>query len=373
MRFFFRCLFLLFAVSVWQPRIFAANTEAMQLKHLNKKITTLKSSIDNVRQHRQNTQQLLAAAETKLGKMDTRLAKINRQLRQSQSSIQNYADKIAANQRQLQSEQTALADQLRRLYYLGQQPALKALLNPEDSRTTRRLLVYYKSLNVALNDKINALEQTQLSIRNNQLAKQGEVARLKRLHTALSSGRKKQDKVQRQRQHLLAQLDITITNKREQLQQLVLNKNALEKTLQKLGKESVQTQQRFKALAGKMQWPVSGRLSQQYNVAISGSELRTNGVVIAAATNSPVRAVAPGRVVFARWLAGYGLLIIINHGSGYMTLYGRNHSLLKSVGDSVKAGEIIASSGQTGGFRVPGLYFAIRHDGTPLDPSRWCS
>ena len=95
--------------------------------------------------------------------------------------------------------------------------------------------------------------------------------------------------------------------------------------------------------------------------------------MISGKAGQPVRAVAAGKIIFSRWLAGYGLLIIVDHGHGYMSLYGRNSSLLKTVGNTVNKGEIIAESGQTGGYNKPGLYFAIRHDGKSINPARWCS
>lgn len=95
---------------------------------------------------------------------------------------------------------------------------------------------------------------------------------------------------------------------------------------------------------------------------IENSELRANGVLIAAPMDQAVRAIAPGKVIFAKWLTGYGLLLIIDHGNHYLSLYGRNHILFKQEGDTVSAGEQVASVGNTGGYQSSSLYFALRHN-----------
>jgi len=129
----------------------------------------------------------------------------------------------------------------------------------------------------------------------------------------------------------------------------------------------------FSAARGKLPWPVNGRLLARFGDA-RGSDARAkwDGVMISANPGTQVRAVHGGRVVFADWLRGAGLLVILDHGNGYLSLYGHNQSLLKSAGDIVKAGEAISTVGDSGGQDAAGLYFAIRQQGRPTDPSQWC-
>ena len=129
----------------------------------------------------------------------------------------------------------------------------------------------------------------------------------------------------------------------------------------------------FSAARGKLPWPVNGRLLARFGDA-RGSDARAkwDGVMISANPGTQVRAVHGGRVVFADWLRGAGLLVILDHGNGYLSLYGHNQSLLKSAGDIVKAGEAISTVGDSGGQDAAGLYFAIRQQGRPADPSQWC-
>lgn len=147
-----------------------------------------------------------------------------------------------------------------------------------------------------------------------------------------------------------------------------LNKRAAKKA--KTEVEPVVSGKSFSELRGHLPWPVRGRMLKTYGS--SRFEGRWDGVLIGAGAGQEVRAVAGGRVVYAAWLRSYGLLTIVNHGNGYMTVYAFNESLYKDVGANVKAGEVIASVGQSGGQSEPGLYFEIRQQGKPLDPGRWC-
>ena len=129
----------------------------------------------------------------------------------------------------------------------------------------------------------------------------------------------------------------------------------------------------FSSARGKLPWPVNGRLLARFGETRGGdSRTKWDGVMISASPGSQVRAVHGGRVVFADWLRGAGLLVILDHGNGYLSLYGHNQSLLKSAGDVVKAGEAISTVGNSGGQDSSGLYFAIRQQGRPSDPAQWC-
>ena len=129
----------------------------------------------------------------------------------------------------------------------------------------------------------------------------------------------------------------------------------------------------FAQARGKLPWPVDGRLLARFGTPRSDSRLKWDGVLIGAPAGTRVRAIHDGRVVFADWLRGAGLLLIVDHGGGYLSLYGHNQSLLKGAGERVRAGEAIATVGSSGGQDSPALYFAIRQQGQPSDPLRWCS
>ena len=344
----------------------------LKLKNLNNNINQLKTTIDSARQRLSSTQHKLAIAETKLGSINKRLHNTNKKLQKSRNSINSLESGLQQSRSELKKQQSALQDQLKHIYYLGRQPALKALLEHNNDETAR-FLVYFQKLNADIKLKISGLNQTLQKISNNQTKQQLEYKKLKHLQQQIKSDHSAQSKTLNKRQHLMRQLNIVIANKKEQLSTLLNNKRALEDTIYHLAKNNYQTADNLSKLQGKLPWPVPGKITQTFNATIAGSQLRTNGIVISGKAGQPVRAVAAGKIIFSRWLAGYGLLIIVDHGHGYMSLYGRNSSLLKTVGNTVNKGEIIAESGQTGGYNKPGLYFAIRHDGKSINPARWCS
>ncbi|MFZ8891059.1 MAG: murein hydrolase activator EnvC family protein, partial [Pseudomonadales bacterium] len=123
---------------------------------------------------------------------------------------------------------------------------------------------------------------------------------------------------------------------------------------------------------GTFPWPLEGRVLQAFGAPLEAGQLRANGLRIGAEEGTPVRAIARGQVVFADWLRGFGLMIIIDHGEGWLSLYGQAESLLYREGQQVEAGEIIATAGRSGGARSAGLWFELRQNGAPQDPIRWC-
>jgi len=129
----------------------------------------------------------------------------------------------------------------------------------------------------------------------------------------------------------------------------------------------------FAKLKRKLPWPVAGKLAAGFGDRREVGDLRWRGAFIAASANRDVRAVAHGRVVFADWLRGFGLLIIVDHGDEYMTLYGHNQALYKAVGERVAPGDVVASVGDTGGMDRSGVYFELRHKGEPQNPQNWCA
>jgi len=193
-----------------------------------------------------------------------------------------------------------------------------------------------------------------------------------------------QDKLQRQqklkqlsttRNTVLIKLDQQISSRQQRLIALQNDKTRLEELFNQLGYQQnipVQPPLPFTSMAGKLHWPTKGKISEHYDETIGNSELKSSGVLIDAPTGQNVYAIYPGKIVFADWLKGFGLLMIVDHGNGYMTLYARNNAIFYHVGDFVNKGDIIAQVGQTGGYPESGLYFEIRKDGNPINPEQWC-
>ena len=188
-----------------------------------------------------------------------------------------------------------------------------------------------------------------------------------------------------ERKRVLVSLTSRVQGREQQLSALQGQQAALERLLEQLRAQSLQQSMRrpaspslepqdlasvFGRLRGQLDWPVQGRVVAVYGQR-SGSGVPSDGMLIDTARDSPVRAVAAGRVVYADWLPGLGLLMIVDHGAGYLSLYGHNDRLYRAVGAQVTPGEVIAAAGDTGGRPLPQLYFEIRRDGRPVDPAPW--
>jgi septal ring factor EnvC (AmiA/AmiB activator) len=235
------------------------------------------------------------------------------------------------------------------------------------------MLVYYRYLNQARSDAIGKIKTLRDQLQNNIDTEQKQYHTLVSLQQKQVHEKKSLENVGKQRQEIMSKISAGISDKSVKLQRLVRNKERLEAMISALQKQSTQASAGFSKKRGGLNLPTDGIITARYGTQIEQSELRWTGVLIKAKENSPVYAIAGGKVVFAKWMEGYGLLMIIDHGGGYMSLYGRNRYLYKQVGDRVRSGEEIAAVGNSGGFEQPALYFGLRHNGQPVNPLTWCN
>jgi len=345
------------------------------LQRINHKISSVTSLLKRDKSKRSQLQKTLAKTETRSGQVamqlhttQTKIKKQQKQLRILQKNEKNY-------QRQLQSQQQLLAKQLRANYLLGRNPYLQILLNEKDLSKVSRTLTYYHYLNDERANTINSLQTTLKNLQTLNQQIDSNIHALTTLEGQQLNEKSSISSLRAQRKRVISKLNKRILTRKQKLQQLQNNKSQLESTIAKLQHQTIAsgfTNAPFTKQKGKLPWPTLGSVVNLYGKQINHSQLTWSGILIKAKENTDVHAVAPGNVIFSKWLAGYGLLLIISHNNGYMTLYGRNHYLYKKVGDTVKAGELIAKVGRSGGYKQPALYFAIRHNGTPINPMRWC-
>jgi septal ring factor EnvC (AmiA/AmiB activator) len=238
--------------------------------------------------------------------------------------------------------------------------------------------VYQRYLQAARIGRINALNAELEELTRLERTIDRKASALRRLRREKSEIRQHLDINRREHEALLAHLDTEIEDGETTLARMRGDEQKLEALVAGLREElesipALEEQaQSFASLRGTLQWPSSGRLLHQFGAKRESDNQSWQGVLIGTDTGAPVTAVSHGRVAFADWLRGFGLLLIIDHGEGYMSLYGRNQSLFKEVGDWVAAGELIAVVGTSGGEEETGLYFEIRNNGIPMNPARWC-
>ena len=323
-------------------------------------------------------------ARNELSRLEKRLAANHRKLaeardlqRKAQREREALIEQRQAIERDIAKDLGLAAQVLRAAYANGHQPALKLLLNQQDPQRIARAMGYLSY--------INRERQKTLEHARQQLDKLADIyAKLERsqqdlsgLQTSIEEQNARLKSTRSLRAALLTSLNKSIERSKNRLAQLKGDEKRLRKLLEQLDNALTDipgdlAEQAVRQFRGKLPWPTKGKLLVRYGQTKSDGSLHWNGVMIGAKAGQPVYAIARGRVVFADWLRGQGLLLIIDHGDGLMSLYGHNQSLYKSVGDWINPGELISSVGDTGGQVQPALYFEIRDQGRPRNPKKWC-
>ena len=352
----------------------------------------------------------LKKLEKHYGELINAVNTLKAQIVQYEHSLQDIRNKITATQRDLRSQQQGLEGLIKAVAAMGSKDNLTVFLTPDDPTLSSRMRVYYDYVSKARLQKLQLIEQDFQTLRQLEAQKDSETQLIQQ---ALAEKQQETDHLQQiklQREKVLAEIKTQFVDKQEQLQRLEHDARKLEALLASLPKSddnggrsvtvvrealtprpptpapvsdthepqkhvdvSLSTQvgdQSFEAFKGKLPWPVQGAITEHFGS--KRYEMNWDGVVINAHEGAEVRAVAAGRVVYADWLRGYGLMVIIDHGKGYISLYAFNQSINKSAGAHVRAGEMLATVGRSGGRSGPALYFGIRNRGVPLNPEHWC-
>ena len=354
--------------------IVQADTEAMQ------RLVVQKDNLLN----------LLSVIDKQYGDTAAVLKKLQAQIEQKRNSLDLIRQDISNCQRDVDKLRKELIEQIRVAYAFGQKDKLKLLLNQQDLAVSGRMMHYFNYFN---KDRLKKLADLDAAFeRLDKLDKQRE-AEAAILEKDLESKKSEQLallEAKKKRSNIIDKMGSDYSSPEQQLSELQESENSLrhlvsslpgaEKEGSLIGNKAVTTTTEkqsefvknvdFSSLKGKLSWPVTGQLSHKFGSA--RTVVTWDGVLIDANEGVEVKAVTRGTVVFAEWLRGYGLMIILDHGQGYKTLYAFNQSLYKKTGDSVEAGEVIASVGQSGGRSKAGLYFGIRSKGVPVDPLEWC-
>lgn len=369
---------LLFAGAVQAAGSDQAAARQLQLKQLRARIAGLQATLDREVRRRGQVQQQLRDSETRLAGLSAGLRRVQRSLAQAQARLTGLQRQQQQQQKLLGRQQQALAAQIRATYMQGRDSQLKLLLNAEDPASIERLLAYYDYFNKARAARIQAV-RVQLDALvniNAQVQQQLQQLTTLRAQRAQALAQVKQERDARQR--ALATLNAGIHSRSQRLARLREDERSLEDLIANLQQTlsdipaDLEGHHRFASLRGRLLWPVDGRVIQSFGAPIAGGRMRAQGDLIAAPLGTPVRAIAYGRVVFADWLPHFGLLVIVDHGDGYLSIYAHNQSVYVQVGDWVRAGETLATLGDSGGQNQPALYFEIRHQNIALNPYDWC-
>ncbi|WP_421220863.1 murein hydrolase activator EnvC [Aeromonas enteropelogenes] len=389
-------------------------TMQTQIKEQQKTIKLSKQELTKLNAQLKADEQAISAAAAKLNQT-------KQQLKQNQQKLAGLQQDKLDLEEQAKHQKQLLARQAESAFQAGSHDYLKLLLNQQDPAKLSRSLDYYDYLNKARIEAIEALRATRTKLAKNQLATKETESRLQALlseqqehHQALLASQQSRAKVRNQLQQ-------SVQDDEQKLAKLVKAEKALKARLEELRRKREEQerrererlaklkaeQERQRKLAeqrraeeqanqqkvaskepessssisgaghysglktnGNLRWPVQGPILISYGSPRT-AQLKWKGTLIGASEGTQVKAVAPGQVVYADWLDGFGMLLVIDHGRGYMSLYGHNQSLLRQVGQNVEQGEPVALVGDSGGQDRPGLYFEIRYQGEAINPAKW--
>lgn len=408
-----RALAVIFLTVLLTPALADEKRDAQkQLDAARADVSELKQLLEKLQQEKSGVQKDLKKTESEMGQLEKQVKDLQQDLKHSEEEIQRLDSEKKKLQGARLEQQRLIGIQARAAYQSGRQEYVKLLLNQQNPEKFSRTLTYYDYLSEARMEQLGAFNETLRQLANVEMEIVNQQNQLLEQKSALDGRRKQLASVRQERQLALAKLskefsarDQKLKARQQEQANLARVLKTIEATLARQAREAEAARQQallaereaqsrspakaassgplvssgasfggpFAKARGKLPWPVNGRLVARYGTP-RGGDARTkwDGVLIGAAAGSQVQAVHGGRVVFADWLRGAGLLVILDHGNGYLSLYGHNQSLLKNAGDVVKAGEAISTVGNSGGQEASALYFAIRQQGRPIDPAQWC-
>lgn len=347
------------------------------MQELKAEITRINREISSASARRDTLQGQLRQAEKDKARLQREIAANRSEIGRQQGKLTALQADQAALEKARQEQAARVAVELRTAWQMGQQGQVKVLLNQESPDTVARMMAYYRYFFQARNELLEQYRQTLAELQATETAIAAALAELETRQATLAAQQQGLEKAQQNRQLAMAKLNESIAGKGSRLQELENDQRELQELLDAIEEAVVnlrvpENYQPFSAAKGKMPWPVPGRASHRFGTSRNEGKMRWQGVRIPGTAGTPVRAIHHGRVVYADWLRGMGLLIIVDHGDDYMSLYAHNETLLKDVGEWVTAETPISTVGDTGGLDRPALYFEVRHKGKPVNPASWC-
>ena len=371
------CLFLFATAPVPTAHAAAVGAEQKEaeLRRVRGRIESIRKAIHADAERRDSLAVQLKNAELEIQSAREQLSEVRTRRVATENRLKELQAERTTTERQVAAQREALAGELKLAYVNGREEQLKLLLNQGDPAKLARTMAYYGYFSRARTDRITTINEhiAHLDLLSEKIA--AEAARLKGIEQdnarevrALASARDR-------RARTIQQIQSQLNNRSAELTKLERDARALEKLVEELRRAIEEfpdlADQPFQRVRGKLPWPVKGSVLARFGQLRAGGPLKWQGILIGAQRGTQVRAPFPGRVVYADWLPGLGLLIVLDHGGGYMSLYGHNEQLYRRVGDRVSSGEVLAAVGDAAGVGKPALYLEIRKGRQAVDPAQW--
>lgn len=353
----------------------ADTSQQVQLEKLKRSIASLEDRLENQRGEKNNLHQQLKGIELNASRVNIRIRELRHQIAANEKQLRTLTHKKQILQDNIKQQSSAIAEQIRAAHKIGTGEPIKLFLNQEDPQQLARVFKYYDYLLQARAEKIQQFEADieQLTalvetINKTKITLAKSKKSLETERTALANTTVKRKK-------MLLQLDATLLSGGKKLSNLQRQRTELEELISAVEIAAADMivpldYPSFASSKGKLIWPIKGSVAQKFGSRRTG-QLRWEGWLIDANAGSNVTAIHQGRVVFSNYLRGFGLLIIVDHNDGYMSLYAHNQELLRETGDWVQSGEAVSRAGDTGGLLSPAVYFEIRKNGVPVNPRNW--
>ncbi|HEY4368406.1 MAG TPA: peptidoglycan DD-metalloendopeptidase family protein [Steroidobacteraceae bacterium] len=355
----------------------AASPEAKEaeLKQVRGRIDSIRKSIQADAERRDSLAESLKNAELDVQSARERLSDVRERRQAAEARLKALAAERSETEGKIAAERDALASELRIAYLNGRQEQVKLLLNQRDPAQLGRVMTYYGYLGRARAERITSISEhlAHLDLLAENIA--AETRKLQEIEADNASVVKALASARDRRKSTLADVQSKIKTRSDQLTRLERDAQSLEKLVEQLRRAIEEFPDLgdgpFARARGKLPWPVKGDVLARFGQLRAGGPLKWQGMVIGADRGTQVRAPFPGRVVYADWLPGLGLLIVLDHGGGFMTLYGHNEQLYRRVGDRVSPGDPLSAVGDAAGFGKTGLYLEIRKGRQAIDPGVW--
>ncbi len=347
-----------------------------RMEELQRTIQQLQQELKKTQGSRDELKEQLESSESDIGELLKKIERIESDLKEKNQDLQSLKQERNELDQSRMAQQQAVSEQVRAAYQLGRQSQIKLLLNQENPQRVSRLLRYYDYWLEARTDKIERYLDTLAELDRIEPRIVQKTAELARNRDQLQAQHERLAERQETRRETLAALNQRINSTGQELNDLQKDRERLQALLDEMVAAVADLElpggdTPFSQRKGRLPWPAQGTLQHRFGSAQLDGQITRNGIVIDASEGEPVLAVHHGRVVFSDYFRGHGLLLIVDHGEGYMSLYAHNQSLYKETGEWVSAGETIASVGSSGGQVQAGLYFEIRHRGKPTNPMPW--
>ena len=361
-----------------------------ELKDIRGRIEALRKQLTESESSKAEAADALKDSERAVSETSRKLYQISGQRHEVNTALSRLQSQSRAVESDIAGEQATLGRLLYQQYIGGQSDAIKLVLNGEDPNEIARQLHYLGYISRARAELLASLRENLASLDKLTGETRRKSSELHSLQSEETQQMRRLEKEKAERQRVYVKVSDDIDKNRKQLSTLKRDEEQLSQLIERLAREAARKSKKpgkrfanqalpnadtgsgpFRQLKGKLRLPVIGELMNRFGGQRQDSGLSWKGLFISAKAGREVKAIAGGRVVYADWLRGFGNLLILDHGDGYMSLYGNNESLLKQVGDEARAGDTIAAAGNSGGNPDSGLYFELRFQGKPFDPIPW--